>query len=296
MFLDIDYSSNVLTNTFEQYTIAMNWFTPLQNLTIDEMVEKARELIFDFKYPFYTDEAQAKEDFEKMFILMHLRDNWGVETAGEFKYWLQRKLTLVSDGYRQLYETMKFEYNPIENHNLVRTIERNGTTKDINISDSEVETNNDTNTNTNSNSNSNSNTENKINGTSETTGNRTGDTQQIHSDNPQVNFSGQDYASNMDRGQTKENTATNTNDNTNGTTNFSGTENNETTSTQKSNGTQTINNTQNSNGEFKNNEKYSEHGYLGNVQDAIKKERELIVNINRMLCEEMNDLFLLVLM
>ena len=268
MFLDIDYSSNVLTNTFEQYTIAMNWLTPLQNLTIDEMVEKARELIFDFKYPFYTDESQAKEEFEKMFILMHLRDNWGVETAGEFKYWLQRKLTLVSDGYRQLYETMKFEYKPLENHNLERTVERSGTAKDTNINSGVV--NNESNTNSN------------VTGNSNTTGDRTSNNQTIHSDNPQVNFSGQDYASNMDRGQIKDDTTTNTNDNTTGKTNF--------------NSKQNANNTENRDSEYSNNEKYTEHGYLGNVQDAIKKERELIININRMLCEEMNDLFLLVLM
>lgn len=268
MFLDIDYSSNVLTNTFEQYTISMNWLTPLQNLTIDDMVEKARELIFDFKYPFYTDEAQAKEEFEKMFILMHLRDNWGVETAGEFKYWLQRKLTLVSDGYRQLYETMKFEYNPIENHNLERTVDRSGKAKETNINSGVI--------------NNESNTDNTVTGNSHTTGDRTSNNQNIHSDNPQVNFSGQDYASNMDRGQTKDATETNTNDSTTGKTNFNSKQNN--------------NNTENSDSEYSNNEKYTEHGYLGNVQDAIKKERELIVNINRMLCEEMNDLFLLVLM
>lgn len=268
MFLDIDYSSNVLTNTFEQYTIAMNWLTPLQNLTIDEIVEKARELIFDFKYPFYTDETQAKEDFEKMFILMHLRDNWGVETAGEFKYWLQRKLTLVSDGYRQLYETMKYEYNPIENHNLERTVDRSGKAKETNINSGVV--------------NNESNTDNTVTGNSHTTGDRTANNQNIHSDNPQVNFSGQDYASNMDRGQTHDETETSTNDSTTGKTNFTSKQNN--------------NNTENSDSEYSNNEKYTEHGYLGNVQDAIKKERELIVNINRMLCEEMNDLFLLVLM
>ena len=268
MFLDIDYSSNVLTNTFEQYTISMNWLTPLENLTIDEMVEKARELIFDFKYPFYTDEAQAKEEFEKMFILMHLRDNWGVETAGEFKYWLQRKLTLVSDGYRQLYETMKFEYNPIENHNIERTVDGSGKAKETNINSGVV--NNESNTNSN------------VTGNSNTTGDRTSNNQTIHSDNPQVNFSGQDYASNMDRGQIKDDTTTNTNDNTTGKTNF--------------NSKQNANNIENRDREYSNNEKYTEHGYLGNVQDAIKKERELIININRMLCEEMNDLFLLVLM
>ena len=270
MFLQIDYSSNVLTNTFEQYTISMNWLTPLQNLTIDEMVEKARELIFDFKYPFYTDEAQAKEEFEKMFILMHLRDNWGVETAGEFKYWLQRKLTIVSDGYRQLYETMKFEYNPIENHNFERVIERRGTKKDTNISDSEIESTNDSNSNSNTNTNDNSNTEYNNSGTSSTSGNRTGNSQQIHS--------------------------TNTTDTTNMSSTFNGNKINETTNKQTAHSTQTNNITQNNNGEFNNNEKYSEHGYIGNVQDAIKKERELIININRMLCEEMNDLFLLVLM
>lgn len=267
MFLDIDYSSNVLTNTFEQYTIATYSMEPLQNKTLDEMLEICRNLIFDFSYPFYTENEEAKADFEHMFILLHYKDNWGVETSGEFKFWLKNRLTLVMDEYKQLYKTMSYEYNPLQNHSLTRNIQRKGN-----------ETNEEKTTDTTS---GNGSTANNIHVNGSHTEKSKNDNQNIHSDNPQVNFSGQDYASNMDRQQIETHVNDSSVSNTNGSTTHSQTLNSNGTSTDKK--------------DFSNDEVMKESGYLGNIQDAINKERELIVNINRRLCEECKDLFFLLL-
>lgn len=262
-YIHYDYSTNVLTNTFEQYTIAMNSKEPLQNKTLDEMVELARELIFDFDYPFYTLDLEAKNTFETTFILTHYRDNWGVETSGEFKFWLKNRLTLVMDEYTQLYNTMHYEYDPVTNHSLTRTIERDGNENTSGTSQNSSNTNGSNSTNAHSN-NSQSYTNNA-------------DNQSIHSDNPQVNFSGTDYASTMDRGNNNQKSNTNGVSNTNTSGNFSQSENGNASETGNKN--------------FKNNETFTEKGYLGNVQDAITKERNLIININRKLIDECSDLF-----
>lgn len=266
-FLWYDYSTNVLTNTFEQFTIASYSMEPLQNKSLDNMIEICRKLIFDFSYPFYADDEKAKADFENMFILLHYKDNWGVETSGEFKFWLKNRLTLVMDEYKQLYRTMSYDYNPLENHSLTRNIERKG-----------KETNEGKTTDT---TNGNSNTANNIHVNGSRTEKSKNDSQNIHSDAPQVNFTGQDYASNMDRGQTQTHINDSSVSNTNGSTTHSQTLNSNGASTDKK--------------DFSNDETMKESGYLGNIQDAIVKERELIININRRLCEECSDLFFLLL-
>lgn len=267
-FIQYDYSTNVLTNTFEQYTIAMNSMEPLQNKTLDEMVELARQLIFDFDYPFYTLDLEAKNTFETTFILTHYRDNWGVETSGEFKFWLKNRLTLVMDEYTQLYNTMHYDYDPITNHSLTRTITRNGKENTSGSSQNSSNANGSNSGSTHGN-NSQSYTDNVEN-------------QSIHSDNPQVNFSGTDYASTMDRGKSLEKSNTNGVSNTNTNGSFSQSENGNTTETGNKN--------------FENSEKFTENGYLGNIQDAITKERNLIVNINRRLIDECSDLFFSIIM
>lgn len=267
-FLWYDYSRNVTTNTFEQYTIAMNSREPLQNKTLDEMIELARQLVFDFDYPFYSTDENVKHTFETTFILTHYRDTWGVETSGEFKYWLKNRLTLVMDEYTQLYNTMRYEYDPITNHKLTRSIERNGK-EDANGNIQNTSTRNGSDNSSAHSNNSQSYSDNVNN-------------QSIHSDVPQVNFSGKDYASSLDREQNVQKSNTNGVSNTNSNASYS----------QNDNG----NRTEKENRNFENTEKLTESGYIGNVQDAIEKERKLIVNINRRLIDECSDLFFALIM
>ena len=60
--------------------------------------------IFD-DYTFYTDDAKAKEDFEKLFIETFYFHEIGCETPERFKWMLKAKLNRIMPYYSQLYET-----------------------------------------------------------------------------------------------------------------------------------------------------------------------------------------------
>lgn len=254
-FISYDYAVNAFTNTFEQYTISTNKLE-LIDLTHDEMLEEARKTFFDFDYPFYVDDVNAKEDWEKLFLQRFWMEPWNAETSGLMKFWVQGRLRMVMPTYKQLYETTLYEYNPLENHNLTREIKRSGNENEVGSDTTNIDASGTDHT-----SISNSNTNN---------------TQNIHSDAPQVNFSGNDYASTMDRGQEREV--------------FNGS----TTNTNSVN--QTANGSSLNQSDFENNEEFKEHGYLGNVQDSIEKVRDLILNINQQLTNEFRDLFFPIVM
>ena len=260
MFLKYPYETKTVTNTMEQLVIAENTLNPLKNQTIDDMIAQARELVFSFSYPFYVsgdapEYAGLKEKFEKTFCLQYFREQLGTETIGEFRYHLQRVLTLNMPYYEQLYRSMTFEYDPLKNHVFERDTKmtRQEITSGVNNSES---THKDT-----------------VALDSNTTSQMTNESQSIHSDNPQVNFSGTDYASGMDRGKTESN-------GTNGTV------------------TNTVNNGQHSGKDTEtkdftadNNDKITESGFIGSYSDEIAKYRDIIVNINKRICDDCKELF-----
>lgn len=127
MFLGYNYETKTLTNTIEQLVISDHVISPLENQTIDNMIEAAVPLIFNFDFPFYVDAsapeyATAKLAFEKTFCLQYFREQIGLETIGEFQYHLKRILTVNNPYYEQLYRSITFEYNPIITHNSTRKV------------------------------------------------------------------------------------------------------------------------------------------------------------------------------
>ena len=60
--------------------------------------------IFD-DYAFYTDDAKAKEEFEKLFIETYYFHEIGCETPDRFKWMLKAKLNRIMPYYTQLYQT-----------------------------------------------------------------------------------------------------------------------------------------------------------------------------------------------
>ena len=58
--------------------------------------------VFTFDYEFYTDNKQDKETFEKLFISYFYFREIGFETPERFKMKLQAKLNLIMPYYRQL--------------------------------------------------------------------------------------------------------------------------------------------------------------------------------------------------
>ena len=61
--------------------------------------------MFNFDYPFYTDDEEAKAKFEEKFILYYWNCEIGFETFARFQKALQSRLTIKMPYYQQLYET-----------------------------------------------------------------------------------------------------------------------------------------------------------------------------------------------
>ena len=182
MFIGYIYETKTLTNTIEQLGISDHVIFPLENQTIDHMIEAAVPLIINFDFPFYVDAsapeyATAKLTFEKTFCLQYFREQIGLETIGEFQYHLKKILTLNMPYYEQLYRSITFEYNPLITHKSTRKVTSTKEDTRTGVISGDSTAKNTTSADTNNN------------------------TQNIHSDNPQINYSGTNYASTMDRGQ-----------------------------------------------------------------------------------------------
>lgn len=61
--------------------------------------------IFDFDYPFYCDDAQTKQEFEELFINRFYFHEIGAETIDRWKQMLKTRLYLKMPYYKQLYLT-----------------------------------------------------------------------------------------------------------------------------------------------------------------------------------------------
>lgn len=248
MFLGYDYETKTLTNTIEQIVIADNVFHPLENQNIDSMVEKAVVLIFNFDFPFYVDKnsteySATKAAFEKMFCLQYFREQIGLETIGEFKLHLKRILTVNMPYYEQLYRSITFEYDPLITHKHTRNVQSTKDDTRTGVISGNSIAKNTTSTDTNN------------------------DTQNIHSDNPQINFAGTSYASTMDRGQ---NTIHN-----------SAVSNGENETKTNSNDTYHADNT----------DLITDNGFDGSYSLEIQRFRETILNLNKRICDDCKELF-----
>ena len=89
---------------------------------IDEIINESVPLIFDFDFPFYSDLAEDKLEFEKQFLLHYYTREIGVETFGWWKVRLKSKLFDVMPKYKQLYDIEQKKYNLYDTVNMERTV------------------------------------------------------------------------------------------------------------------------------------------------------------------------------
>ena len=89
---------------------------------IDEIINDSIPLIFDFDFPFYSDLAEDKLEFEKQFVLHYYTREIGVETFGWWKLRLKSKLFDVMPKYKQLYDIEQKKYNLYDTVNMERTV------------------------------------------------------------------------------------------------------------------------------------------------------------------------------
>ena len=74
-------------------------------MTLYEIEKNPLTPLFNFQYPFYCDDPQAKKDFEDKFIDYYFECEIGSETFHRWERRLKSLLTTRMPYYRQLYET-----------------------------------------------------------------------------------------------------------------------------------------------------------------------------------------------
>ena len=74
-------------------------------MTINECLNNPLTPMFNFDYPFYIDDVEAKAKFEEKFVLYYWNCEIGFETFARFQKALQARLTIKMPYYQQLYET-----------------------------------------------------------------------------------------------------------------------------------------------------------------------------------------------
>lgn len=219
-----------------------------------DLVEKYYSKIFDFDFPFYVENEKIKVEFEKYLCYTYFNESIGFETPEAWKFAFKQKMLEIIPYYKELYRTTLFEYEPLINRVF---------TSSDNVNETGI-------TDYTSSGNAAGKSENSTNGN----GSSTSDSQNITSDAPQINFSQNDYASGMTRGQ-----------------NRNSVENSEKKTTSDSSTSSTVSKNINDKNRIL---KHEEKGFSGSYQDEIKKIRGNILNINKMICDECYDLFMLI--
>lgn len=263
--------------TLSRYTTTINdiitHFLPEsykgKDYSLNELVQLTHEKFFNFDYYFYTDDKQTKDEFEMNFLLKYINDYIGYETLGMFKARLMSHLNINMLWYEKMYNAIIQGDNPFQNNSDIteRTQKTGNSRQEQEHTDNEQKG-----------------SKNTV-GTGKTTSNGKSnsrdDTQDIHSDNPQVTVKNTDYASQMDRG-----TATNeSNNSSNVSNNYTDNEITENKNT----------NVRNSENNFSEDitEKVVHNGLNGmSRSDAIEKYSHQIFNLNQMLIDSCSTMFL----
>lgn len=172
------------------YNILQNIVPNSENLTPGELVEQGVNVFFDFSFPWYNETGDGKSEFMTAYLTRYLNNEIGQETLGMHKQFFKGLM------YENI-EEMKQKYSLLGDMPNVAGERR--VTHNENINDTET-----------------SNTDAKQNVVSTDISNQKQNSQSIHSDNPQVTFSTNDYASEMDRGEATVNNNTNSTSNSTG--------------------------------------------------------------------------------
>ena len=101
----------------------------LYTMEVREMMKQPLiDGVFTFDYPFYSDNIKDKEEFEKLFIDYFYFREIGFETPDRFKKKLEAKLKLIMPYYRQLalteWDKVKSVEEMMTSKNLVETTSR----------------------------------------------------------------------------------------------------------------------------------------------------------------------------
>lgn len=265
--------------TTKYLTILRNYALPETNQTFDDLINSTYDKFFNFDFPWYAPNDTGKVDFEKLFLLHYLMYEIGQETIELHRAMLAQRLRLIMPEIQQIWDSLNIDMSWLHNVDMQYSGNENetssGTRSDESSSTGTSKTN--------------GSRESSINGTSKDTFEGTTDvnTQSIESDNPQVNFSGTDYASNMNRGETNQSVNSESNGTTSSeestTTEETGTKTNESSSSGKTSGTRDKTDAR------------TERGNRGMSRgDIVKQMRDAVYNVNQEIINRCEDLFMLI--
>lgn len=172
------------------YNILQNIVPNSESLTPDELVEQGVSVFFDFSFPWYNETGDGKSEFMTAYLTRYLNNEIGQETLGMHKQFFKGLMYENIEEMRQKYSLLGDMPNVAGERRV---------THNENINDTET-----------------SNTDAKQDIVSTDVSNQKQNSQSIHSDNPQVTISTNDYASEMDRGEATVNNSTNSTSNSTG--------------------------------------------------------------------------------
>ena len=89
--------------------------------SVDEIIEAAIPKIFNFNYPI---DENRKEGLEKKILRYYYLREIGAETYGVWKLLLENKMQTIMPYYNKLYESAELQFDPLENTDY--TVTRNG--------------------------------------------------------------------------------------------------------------------------------------------------------------------------
>lgn len=178
------------------YDMLCNYALPETNLTWQELIEKTRMQYFNFSFPWYdgstvtpetdVDSVPGLADFMRIYFETYMMEEIGVESVQLHKMNVCKILDREMPVYKNLYDALKKAYDPVLNEQMnYEELETNISQSGRQAEQGEEATSH---------------------GTNGETYTGTLNDQSIQSDNPQVTFSDNDYASGMNRGMNKSET------------------------------------------------------------------------------------------
>lgn len=253
--------------------------------SIENILTKAAPKIFNFPFPVFDESYRLPLEIK---ILRHYYTREiSEETVGLWKLRLSDRLNIIMPYYNDLYKSATLEFNPFYDVDLTRdhTGESENNQSRTQVTDTET-------------ANSNTNT-----GRSENSGN-TSDTSSntdtnlhwdLYSDTPQGGIDGIERASGDTAGNAYLTNARKVTDNGSSSTTSTGTHSNTQTTSVSDNATGSLDSTVTDTGNITNTDEYIEHvkGKQGSTSYSkmLSEFRETIINIDKMIIDELQDLF-----
>lgn len=155
------------------YDILKNIVPDSGDLSTDELINRGISLFFNFDYPWYNTDKSSKLEFERMYLSCYLTNEIGQETLGAHKQYFKRVMYESIEEMQQKFALLNnmpdiAGARKLINHEFIDETETGNTESSQSVTSSDKTT-------------------------------QSQNTQSIHSDNPQVTFAQNDYASEMDR-------------------------------------------------------------------------------------------------